>query len=86
MSGARKHCLHLVSFGATHTASLAQLDAALTDSDAILLLGDGLELAEHFHASHLPVYCWDDKQPDGLSDDAAAILLLQYDKSASWHD
>lgn len=81
-----KTCLHLVSLSADNPQALAQLDTLLGEGDAILLLGAGLALAEHFHARHLPVYCWSDSQPGGLSDDEAATLLFQYDKSASWHD
>ena len=75
-------CLHLVSLSHAKPNTLAQLDAVLSDADAILLLGAGMALAPHFANRDLPVYLWDDK----LSDAEVVSLTLQHDKSMSWHD
>lgn len=76
-------CLHLVSFGPTHTASLAQLDALLSHEDGVMLLGDGLALADHF--ARLGTRCW--RWEDSPEGDALAVRLLsQFDKSLSWHN
>lgn len=75
-------CLHLVSIGPEHTASLARLDAVLGEDDGVLLLGDGLALASHFASLGERCQAWTDS-PAG--DALAVVLLGRFDTSLGWH-
>lgn len=74
-------CLHLVGVGLDKADVFRQVEEALADNDAILLLVDGLAWREYCEEAGLTFYCWGD---GFLGEEAVVNLMIGFDKTASW--